>query len=87
MKHPLSLKEFGIHLRQLREARGLSQQELADLSELDRVTVTRVENSKISLTLDHLIGIAKGLEIPMSTLMDFKLPKEKPMQTASANKK
>lgn len=86
MKHPSSVKEFGVHLRQLREARNLSQQELADLSELDRITITRVENAKIALTLDHLIGIAKGLEIPMSTLMGFELKKEKPVRKAQAKK-
>jgi len=81
VKYPLALKTFGHRLRQIREERNLSQQELADLADLTRITITRFENAQMTPTLEALIGITKGLEIPLKDLMDFSLPKEKPVKS------
>ncbi|MCW3126591.1 MAG: hypothetical protein JWO03_2249 [Bacteroidetes bacterium] len=77
VKNPLAIKEFGIHLRRLREARDLSQQELADLSDIAKRTIIRVENGKSAATNDIMISIARGLETTLIELVDFQLPKEK----------
>lgn len=80
VKYPKALHAFGIRLRQLREERNLSQQELADLSDLTRITITRFENGQMNPTFDALVGITKGLEIPLKELVDVELPKEKPVR-------
>jgi len=77
VKNPSGLKAFGTHLRILREGQNLSQQELADLSDLAKTTIQRVENAKFSVSLDVLICLAKALNIPLSKLVEFSLPKEK----------
>ena len=76
VKYPNATKTFGIRLRQIREERGLSQQELADLADLSRLTITRFENAQMNPSLDALVGICKGLEMPLKELVDFPIPKE-----------
>ena len=77
MKNPAGVKEFGIHLRRLREAKNLSQQELADLADLAKKTITRIENGNATATNDVMISLARGLTISLKELVDFPLPKEK----------
>ncbi|MCX6199415.1 MAG: helix-turn-helix transcriptional regulator [Bacteroidetes bacterium] len=77
MKNPLEVKAFGVHLRQLRDAKKLSQQELADLADVAKITIQRIENGKYSATIDVLISIARALKIPLSDLINFLTPKVK----------
>jgi putative transcriptional regulator len=77
VKHPTGIKAFGIHLRSLREMKDLSQQELADLSDVAKKTIQRIENGKYSVTMDVLISISKGLELNLDEMVAFKMPKEK----------
>ena len=76
MKNPLGIKAFGMHLRQLREKKGLSQQQLANGSDLAKITIQRIENAKFRATLDVLISLSKGLNISISELVSFELPEE-----------
>ena len=54
MKNPSGVKAFGVHLRRLRAAKELSQQELADLSDVAKITVQRIENAKTAVTPEYL---------------------------------
>ena len=71
MKNAVRIKEFGSHLRRLREEAGMSQQELADAGDIAKITVQRIENAKYSATLDMLITLAKALGITVSELTEF----------------
>lgn len=75
MKNRQDIKAFGLHLRKLREKNDLSQQELADMANVAKITIQRVELAKYAVTLDVLVSIAKALEIPMRELMDYKSKK------------
>lgn len=75
MKNPLEVKAFGVHLRQLRDAKNFSQQELADLADVAKITIQRIENGKYSATIDVLISIARALKISLSDLLAFITPK------------
>lgn len=77
VKNPKGVKAFGIYLRQLRETRNLSQQELADLADLAKKTIQRIENGHAAATNDVMISIARALNISLKELVDFNLPKEK----------
>lgn len=77
MKNPQAIKEFGIHLRRLRESKNLSTQELANVSDIAKRTIIRIENGHATATNDIMISIARGLELQPKELMDFPLPKEK----------
>ncbi len=61
-----------MHLRKLREERDLSQQHLADIADIAKITVQRIENAKYTVTLDVMISIAKALKISLKELATFK---------------
>ncbi|WP_460893961.1 helix-turn-helix domain-containing protein [Rufibacter soli] len=65
-------KRFGLHLKRLREGKGLSQQALADIANIGKTTVLRIENGRQSPTLEMLFSISEALEIPFARMMDFK---------------
>lgn len=65
------IESFGRHLKKLREERSLSQQALADMADISKKTVTRIENGKNAPTLDMLFALSNALEIPFMKLMDF----------------
>jgi len=71
MNNAAKIKQFGSHLRRLREAAGMSQQELADTAYMAKTTIQRIENAKYATTLDTLITLAKALEISLGEFMDF----------------
>lgn len=71
MKKPASGQAFGLHLRQMRERRGWSQQELADVADITKKTVYRIETAQTSPTLDVLTCLAEGLEISLPELLNF----------------
>ncbi len=60
--------KFGAHLRRLRLSRGLTQEELAELSELSVDAVRRIERGAFSPSLDTLHKLCTGLEISFRTL-------------------
>lgn len=78
MKNQAVLQAFGQHLRRLREARGWSQQALADAADVSKPTIYRIETARYSATLDVLASLAQGLEIPLGELVSFAGPTTQP---------
>lgn len=64
------LIQFGAKLRLIREAKGLSQEELAELAGLHRTYVGSVERGERNPTLLILLKLASALEVPLSTLVE-----------------
>lgn len=54
---------FADSLRSARIAEGLSQAELADLIDVDRKTINRIENGHFSPNLENLVRIFSVLKI------------------------
>lgn len=62
---------FHEKLRKLREARGLTQAELAERAGLHRVYLTQVEGGvKTNPSLDTLQRLAKALGVPVRELLE-----------------
>jgi transcriptional regulator with XRE-family HTH domain len=59
---------FGAHVRDLRRAHGLTQEELDDRSELHTDTIKGLEHSTFQPSLRMLRKLAKGLGLSMSQL-------------------
>lgn len=59
---------FGNRIRELREAKGLSQEKLADLAGVHRTYMSSVERGQRNVGLDNIFAIAKALEIPPARL-------------------
>ena len=71
MKNEVVLLAFGQHLRRLREARGWSMQALADVADVSKPTIYRIETARYSVTLDVLVSLAQALELPLAELVSF----------------
>ena len=60
---------FAANLRARRNARGLSQEDLADLAEIDRTYVSLLERCEYSASLDVVERIAVALNVDASELL------------------
>lgn len=68
---PLSVEEaFGQTLRELRKEKGLSQEELAHESGLDRTFISLLERGKRQPSLGTIISIANALTLSASELIN-----------------
>lgn len=60
---------FGKRLRELRLARSLSQEALADLAHLDRTYVSGCERGKRNISLENMHKLARALGVHPSELL------------------
>ncbi len=65
-----TLEKFGNHLRELREARDLSQTQLSDLAGLNRNYVGDVERGRRNPCLDNIIKLAEALNVAPGDLFE-----------------
>jgi transcriptional regulator with XRE-family HTH domain len=63
------LESFGDRVRRLREARGWSQNELAEKAELAPAAVSRILTGEREPNMGHLIQIAAALEVSLTELV------------------
>jgi transcriptional regulator with XRE-family HTH domain len=59
---------LGRRLSELREKRGLSQAQLADMAGIGRAHLSQIENGAVAARIDTLYAIAKVLELKMQEL-------------------
>src|SRR5439155_6037588 len=67
-----ALKRLGERIRQLRQAKSWTQEDLAGECGLDRSYVSGLEVGRRNPTYLNLLRIAKTLGIPLVTLLDFR---------------
>jgi DNA-binding XRE family transcriptional regulator len=65
------LKAFGARLRKLREEKGLSQDELADLANVRKSQIYRIEKGLINTSILTALLLAESLKIPYEDLFKF----------------
>lgn len=61
---------FAANLRRLRIAKGLSQEALADLSDLHRTEVSLLERAGREPRLGTLVRLRRSLDIALADLLD-----------------
>ena len=71
MIHPEFIEAFGLRVKKLRAEKELSQQQLANLSEIDIRTIQRVEQCNFNPSLDIVYCISLGFKMNISELLDF----------------
>jgi len=64
-----TLKHFGDKVRELRMKRGLSQEQLAELSGLHRTYISSLELGKRNVSLINIFALAKALGVTPDKLL------------------
>jgi transcriptional regulator with XRE-family HTH domain len=62
-------KALAQNVRQLREARGMSQEDLADAAQIDRTYVSAIERQRYAVSIDVLERLAEALEVEPGQLI------------------
>lgn len=71
------LKAFALQLKKIREEQKLTQEQLAFESGIALSQIARIETAKINPTLSTIFAITRTLDVPLTSLFDFKLPDKK----------
>ena len=61
----------GKRVRELRNSIGISQEELADLADLDRTYITSVECGKRNISIVNIEKLAKALKVSLSEFFNI----------------
>lgn len=59
-------EKVGKNIRRLREEKGFSQDELADIMEVHRSTISKIETGKFAITIDYLVKFAWYLDFDIA---------------------
>lgn len=54
--------KLGDKIRHVREQRGYSQEQLAEMMDINRSTISKIENGKFSITVDYLVRFSIFLD-------------------------
>lgn len=54
--------KLGDKIRQVREQKGYSQEQLAEMMDINRSTISKIENGKFSITVDYLVRFSIFLD-------------------------
>ena len=71
------IKNFGQKLKQVRESRGLSQEQFSLLTEVSQSQIARTELGQVNTSISHVSIYAKFLKIDPKDLFDFSDLKKK----------
>uniref|UniRef100_UPI003442BDA4 helix-turn-helix domain-containing protein n=1 Tax=Okeania sp. SIO2F4 TaxID=2607790 RepID=UPI003442BDA4 len=70
MSEYIELKMFGQQVRKLRQAKGLSQEKLAELAGLHRNYIGGIERGERNVALLNILRLARALEVTPSKLLE-----------------
>lgn len=64
-------KLLGVTIRKIREAKKLTQEDLADLAQINVSYLAKIENGYVNTSVRYLILIADGLKVMVRDLFEF----------------
>ena len=62
---------LGRKIKEIREKRGMTQEELAGQAHIDVSYLAKIENGYVNTTIRYLIKISRGLGVKARDLLDF----------------
>lgn len=71
IRYQRQLVKLGMHIRQIRERKGMSQEQLAADAEIPYSSVNEIESGKTNPTIASLMALAEALQISINELVDF----------------
>ena len=63
------LKIIGRNIVRLRKEKGLTQEDLCGIAQIDRSYLSEIENGKMNVTIKSLVTIANALDTDLKTLI------------------
>jgi len=64
------LKIIGKNITRIRKEKGMTQEDLCGVAELDRSHLSEIENGKMNITVKSLSKIADGLSVKLNELIN-----------------
>lgn len=64
-------KKLGERVKMLRESINMSQTELASLCDLEKTSISRIENGRTNVTLKTCVILSKALGVKLVDLFDI----------------
>lgn len=64
-------KLLGATIKKIREEKGLTQEDLADASEVNVSYLAKIENGYVNTTVRILIKLSKGLKVQVQDFFKF----------------
>lgn len=64
------LEKLGSRIRELRQQKSLSQEEFAQLAELDRSYIGQIERGERNISFNNLVRIADAFDISLSDILE-----------------
>lgn len=68
VRFAVEIRDLGSRIQAIRIAKGISQEELADVASISKNSVNRIESGRINPTAGTLFAIAKGLNTDIGEL-------------------
>ena len=65
-------RHLGLNIAYYRKEKGLSQSKLAELVNISRTHMSRIETADCAVSLDVVFDICDALDLKPSTLFDFR---------------
>lgn len=78
--------KIGDSLKKLRESKGLTQQDMADLMHTHRTGYSKMENNQQEIPVDRLIYIAKNFGITIDDIIFFEEKNSVPNEVSMEDK-
>ena len=66
-------QKIGQRIRELRESKGITQQNLAAICNFEKANLSRIEAGRTNPTVSTLYKISQALEITISELVDIEV--------------
>ena len=66
-------KAFGALLKQIRESKNFSQLDLASRCNMEKSSISRIENGRTNITLNTAVLLSTSLGVSLKELFDFEL--------------
>jgi transcriptional regulator with XRE-family HTH domain len=70
MNKSVILNKFGLRLKEIRKAKGLSQEQLAEKANLHRTYIGMIERAEKNITILNIEKIANALEVNINSLFE-----------------
>lgn len=72
-KHFDKYRNLGLNIAYYRKSKNMSQMKLAELVNISRTHMSRIETADCAVSLDVIFDIADTLEIATEKLFDFRI--------------